>query len=178
MLDLVFDYQHDWRLHVYLFRTAKGKERTSARIRNLIIGHALWILFFMYVIYVAARCRQVPLLLITAVALVSKLPALFGILSHMRYSLFFARSSFRRRPIKQLRLIVTEDGLVDHDSGVESYAPWSAIKSFSFSHDVVAIDLVNSTCALIPKATLSPASPPIEELLKVLREKGIAERQL
>lgn len=83
--------------------------------------------------------------------------------------------SLSGRPETQITLEVQEDGLHETLDGIESFVPWSAVKSFTVYRDTLFIELAASLWAIIPRSSVSLGSTAVDDLIRILREKGIAE---
>lgn len=74
------------------------------------------------------------------------------------------------------KLEFTEAGFVEHDRGVESFAPWSAMKWYVLKDGVLCVSLANNLRAVIAGDTLKPANVTLEILEKILLDHGISRR--
>lgn len=79
------------------------------------------------------------------------------------------------RPETLIRLEVREDGLHETLEGIESYVPWTSVKSFTLFRDTIFIELAAGLWAIVPRGSVSLGSATVDDLIRVLRDKGIEE---
>ena len=77
---------------------------------------------------------------------------------------------------KDVLLEVSERGFIEHDTGVESFCPWSAMKGYSLVREVLSVELSNGLWAVIPGSTLSPTTITLSHLEDILVQHGVARR--
>lgn len=75
----------------------------------------------------------------------------------------------------RIRLWVKEDGLHESMDGVESFAPWSSVKSFTEFRETLFIEFGANLWAIIPRNKVSGGPKAVDDLMAILRERGIAE---
>jgi len=94
------------------------------------------------------------------------------------YSRVYRRAmeqSLASRPETQIELTVREDGLLERMHGIESFVPWSSVRSFTRYRDTLFIALEAGLCAIIPQHSLTADSPALSDVVRVLGEKGVKE---
>ncbi len=77
---------------------------------------------------------------------------------------------------KEIRLEVSERGFLEHDCGVESFCPWSAMKSYRLVDQVLFVEMANTLWAIIPAATLKPDTVTLGHIEAVLVRHGVLNR--
>ncbi len=80
-----------------------------------------------------------------------------------------------KRAETQIRLEVAEDGLHEIVEGIQSFAPWAAVKSFTEYRNTLFIQLAAGLWAIIPRDAVSPSPSAVDEFIRILRQKGIKE---
>jgi len=82
-----------------------------------------------------------------------------------------------RLPVRAVTLRVDDSGLRETVAGVESFAPWSAVKSYTTSPDAVALELASGSWSLIPTSAFGTATgSSLTAFLSVLQQRGIPAR--
>jgi len=90
-----------------------------------------------------------------------------------------ARLANRGSGSKHVRLRLDEQGLHETTEGaVESFAPWSAVHSFTVSDGHLFIELSGDLWANVPRATVVEGDSAFEAVVQSLRSRGIAENRL
>ena len=106
------------------------------------------------------------------------------------YLIYFARAvpyskvlkaaleqSVPARSPKRIRLRIDDEGLHETvEEQVESFAPWPAIRSFSVIDDHLLIELTGDLWANVPRASVEQSAAAFDEIVGLLRSRGIAER--
>ena len=79
-----------------------------------------------------------------------------------------------RMPVRSVALRIDETGLHESVSGVESFAPWSTVKSYALTSDTVLLELASGHWSLIPlSAFRSQGEEAAASVLAVLNGKSI-----
>ena len=73
------------------------------------------------------------------------------------------------------RLEVREDGLHETEDGIQSFVPWSSVRSFTVFGDTLFIELSANLWAIVPRGSVSPDPNAVDELIGALRGRGIKE---
>ena len=76
---------------------------------------------------------------------------------------------------RKIRLEVDASGIRETEEQIQSSMPWDAVESFAQWQETVFIKLKRGQWAVVPRRTLSTASPSLDELTTLLRENGIPE---
>ena len=76
-----------------------------------------------------------------------------------------------------LRLEIRDDGFRENDCGIESFAPWSAMKFFAVQGKLVQVGLANGLNAYIPTSVLEGAGTSVAELRELLGGHGVKVRE-
>lgn len=96
------------------------------------------------------------------------------------YSRVWRRASeqaSRGNAVKRIRLRLDEQGLHETVEGaVESFAPWSAIRSFDVFRDHLFIELAGDLWANVPRATVAEGDAAFNEVVQVLRARGVPQQ--
>jgi len=79
-------------------------------------------------------------------------------------------------PVKRIRLQIAADGLHETVSGIESFAPWTSVKSFAVFRDILFVELAVGLWSIIPKGALSSTSATFDQVEKALADNGVARR--
>jgi len=88
----------------------------------------------------------------------------------------WARQVSRGSARKHVCLRLDERGLHETVEGaVESFAPWSAIRSFAVVDDHLLVELAGDLWANVPRATVVEGDAAFEEIVQILRARGVAE---
>jgi len=88
-----------------------------------------------------------------------------------------ARHASRSGAPKHIRLRLDEDGLHETVEGaVESYAPWSAIRSFGVFRDHLLIELAGDLWANVPKSTVAEGDAAFSAAVEMLRAHNVVEQ--
>lgn len=168
-----YEYVYDWRLRSTLFRLQIGTPQFLRLSWQARLNELIWFLVALLLGLLAILTTKWAL-----VALAIGLALWKGVMfiSHflsLRLALFSLRESFRAKPAKTIKLVVSDDGLHETDGQIESFAPWASVESFVQHEDFLGIKLKSDQWALILTSTLSPTSPPIETLVSHLEERKI-----
>jgi hypothetical protein len=83
--------------------------------------------------------------------------------------------SLASRPDTQIELTVREDGLLERMHRIESFVPWSSVRSFTRYRDTLFIALEAGLWAIIPQHSLTADSAALSDVIRVLGEKGVNE---
>jgi Ca2+/Na+ antiporter len=75
----------------------------------------------------------------------------------------------------QIRMEVKDDGLLETEEGIQSFVPWSSIKNFTEFRGTLFINLNAGLYAMIPRDSVTTDPTAVDQLIAVLREKGITE---
>jgi hypothetical protein len=78
---------------------------------------------------------------------------------------------------KCVRTEINDRGFLEHDQGVESFCPWSAMKSYCTRDNVLMIELANGLWSVTPAATLKPESVTLQDLEGILFKHGVSQRR-
>jgi hypothetical protein len=173
MLPLTYLYAYDWRVRFTLWRQHVGTKEFLSISRRAQFREAFWIALLLLGTVLALQARMWPVVALTLALVAWRSVLFFGYVTTVRQALFTLRSSFRQSPRKELVLRVDESGLREVDGEVESFAPWSAVKSFFSNDKLVAIELHNNQWACVAVQTLKPASSPVESLVAELERRSV-----
>src|SRR5438445_4174823 len=87
-----------------------------------------------------------------------------------------AEQTTRGSATKQIRLRLDDQGLHETVEGaVESFAPWSAVQSFALVGEYLLIELAGDLWANVPRTTIAQGDSAFEEVVALLRSRGIAQ---
>jgi hypothetical protein len=101
----------------------------------------------------------------------------FRALPYSRVWQWSAQQAARGSASTQIRLRLDELGLHETiDGAVESFAPWSAIRSFILSQDYLFIELTGNLWANVPRSAVVEGEAAFTEAVEVLRVHGVAQR--
>lgn len=177
-LPLLYEYVQDWRFHSQRFRAGRGLDQLAFEERKYRVKEWVIALGIVYAALVSFRHQLWPLLAIALIASVWRIPSFFAQFGLLRKALFGMRPSFRSQVPRPIRLEVSDEGLREFDSGVESFAPWASVRSFRVDRRFIEVELSNNLYAYVPARRLSPASSSREDLLAMLEKQGVAEQAL
>lgn len=166
---LLYEYVQDWRLHSQRFRAGRGVDQLAAEERKHRAKE--WVIAL-----VSFRHQLWPLLAMALIAIAWRIPSFFAQFGLLRKALLGMRPSFRSHPPRSIRLEVSDEGLREFDSGIESFAPWASVRSFRADRRFIEIELSNNLYAYVPVRRLSPASSSREDLLAMLEKQGVAQQ--
>ena len=122
---------------------------------------------------VALRYQRWLLLIALLIALAWRIRPFFAQFGLLDRALWGLRPSFRSHAPQPVRLEISEEGLRESDSGVESFAPWTSVRSYRLGKQFVEIELSNNLYAYVPSQRLSPASSSWADLVTMLEQRGI-----
>jgi hypothetical protein len=172
-MSLVLEYRNttdDLRTQCKLQMEDHYKSSRSKYVRSGLTSFALLILAS----YCAYQANLVGFLVFFLIVAITYLPKLF------RYSQIYLSSieeSLTGRPETQIRMEVREDGLLETEEGIVSFVPWSSIKSYKELCSTLFIDMTGSQCAIIPRNSVNPSPSSVDEVIQILRNRGIPERE-
>ncbi len=172
-MSLVLEYRNttdDLRTQCKLQLEDHYKSSRSKYIRSGLTSFALLILAS----YCAYQADLVGFLVFFLIVAISYLPKLF------QYSQIYLSSieeSLTGRPEAQIRMEVREDGLLETEEGIVSFVHWSSIKSYKELSNILFIDTAGSQCAIIPRSSVTPSPSVVDEVIRLLQENGIPERE-
>jgi hypothetical protein len=90
----------------------------------------------------------------------------------------WARQVSRGSACKHIRLRLDEQGLHETVEGaVESFAPWSAVRSFAVFDGHLFIELAGDLWANVPRAKVAEGDAAFDEVVQRLRAQGVAENR-
>jgi hypothetical protein len=173
---LLYEYVQDWRFHSQRFRAGRGLGQLAAEERKHRAKEWVIALAVVYAALVSFRHQLWPLLVMALVAITWRIPSFFAQFGLLRKALFGMRSSFRSHPPRSIRLEVSDEGLREFDSGVESFAPWASVRSFRMDRRFLEIELSKGLYAYVPRLKLSPASSRQEDLVAMLKTRGVLKQ--
>lgn len=75
-----------------------------------------------------------------------------------------------------IRLEITDRGFTEHDRGIETFCPWSAMKNYVTCDGVLFVELANGLWAIVPAATLKPETVTLQQIEAVLVRHGVDSR--
>lgn len=177
-LPLLYEYVQDWRFHSQQFRFGRGLHHIAVQGRKHQAKEWVIAAALVYAALVSLRYQLWPILIVVLAVLAWRIPSFFAQFGLLRKALFGMRSSFRSHPPRTIRLEVSDEGLREFDSGIESFAPWASVRSYRQGKRFVEIELSNNLHAYVPGQRLSPASSRWEELLEILERQGVAKQTL
>ena len=172
-MSLILNYIHDSR--VYL--TQQEYEHAAAWVvwkRNYQRDLIQAAIVLAAASYAAYEARIITLLVIF---LILVFLSLFRLVRSPRTYVYTLNSMVKKRPTKNVQLVVEDDGLHETVEGIKSYVPWSSIINFGIFKDVLFIKLNANLWAMIPRYGLDDTSATLDQLIEVLRKKGISERE-
>lgn len=175
-LPLLYEYVQDWRFHSQRFRAGRGVHQLAAGKRKYQAKEWVIALAIAYAALVSLRHQIWPLLIMALVVLAWRVPSFFAQFGLLNKALFGLRSSFRSHPPRSIRLEISDEGLREFDSGIESFAPWASVRSFRMDRRFVEIELSNGLYAYVPSLKLSPASSRQEDLEAMLKTRGVPKQ--
>jgi hypothetical protein len=79
------------------------------------------------------------------------------------------------QPNTVIKLEIREDGLFETEEGIESFVPWTSVKSYTLFSDTLFINLSAGLCAIIPRPSVTPNPSAVDEVIRILKGKGIPE---
>lgn len=173
---LLYEYVQDWRLHSQRFRAGRGVDQLAAEERKHRAKEWVIALAVVYAALVSFRHQLWPFLAMALIATAWRIPSFFAQFGLLRKALLGMRPSFRSHPPRSIRLEVSDEGLREFDSGIESFAPWASVRSFRADRRFIEIELSNNLYAYVPVRRLSPASSSREDLLAMLEKQGVAQQ--
>jgi hypothetical protein len=89
----------------------------------------------------------------------------------------WARRVSRGTARKHICLRLDEQGLHETVEGaVESFAPWSAVRSFAVFDGHLFVELAGDLWANVPRATVVEGDAAFEEIVRILRAHGVVEQ--
>lgn len=172
-MSLVFEYRNtteDLKTQVELHMEDYYKSSRSKYIRSVLTSFVLLILAS----YCAYRADLVGFLVFFLIVAISYLPKLF------QYSQIYQSSIERSligRSETQIRMEVRDDGLLETEEGIECFVPWSSIKSYKELSNTLFINMAGSQCAIIPRSSVTPSPSVVNEVIRLLQDRGIPERE-
>jgi hypothetical protein len=99
----------------------------------------------------------------------------FGLVTFSREYWAAVEQSLSGHQETQVRLEVREDGMHETVEGIESFVPWTSVKSFTLHRDTAFIALTAGLWAIVPRNSVGPTPTAFDDLLRALRDKGIKE---
>ena len=85
--------------------------------------------------------------------------------------------SLTDHPTTHITMEVREDGLFETEEGIESFVPWCSVKCYTEFCDTLFIDLAAGLCAIIPRRSVTPSPSEVDNVIRILQERGIVESQ-
>ena len=170
-MSLALEYRNtraDFLAHCELVSGASYRAARSAHYRSV----AFWVGVVLLGSYAAFSANQIFLMCLLLViggwTLAQSVP-------YSRRYWAAVERSLSNRPETLIRLEVREDGLHESAEGIESFVPWSSVKGFTTHRDTVFIELTAGLWAIVPSNSVRPDKKAVEDLLSVLRGRGIKE---
>ncbi len=170
---LLYEYVQDWRFHSRRFREGGGLRHLAVQGRRYYAREWAIAVALLCVALVALRYQRWLLLIALLIALVWRIRPFFAQFGLLDRALWGLRPSFRSHAPRPVRLEISEEGLRESDSGVESFAPWAYVRSYRMGKQFVEIELSNNLYAYVPSQRLSPASSSWADLVTMLEQRGI-----
>jgi hypothetical protein len=170
-MTLVLEYRNtraDLLAHYRLASADAFRSARSAHYNSL----AFWSVLLLLTSYAAFRADQVYLM--CAVVLLGGWSLIRSLPFSRRYWAS-VEESLSTRPETRIRLEVREDGLHETEDGIQSFVPWSSVKSFTILGDRLFVELSASLWAIIPRGSVNTDPNAVDELIKTLRGRGIKE---
>jgi hypothetical protein len=169
---IALEYVNDDRVYVaqQLFVHA---DAWAAAKRNHYIAAVTWVLVLLAASYAAVKAELVFLLFGFVLVLIAHVAHTFPYSRVQRRAI---GSAIKALAPKHVRLVADERGLHETADGIDSFAPWTSVRSFALFEDVLFIELSARLWALVPRYGLQKSSASIEQLVELLRAKGIVER--
>lgn len=100
---------------------------------------------------------------------------LFESLPYSRIYWTSVEQSLLNRKETLIKMEVREDGLFETEEGIQSFVPWSSIISYTEFKNTLFIRLTAGLCAIVPLSSVTPSPSLVNELIRVLQDKGISE---
>lgn len=98
----------------------------------------------------------------------------FHAASYKRHYEAAVSSDATRMPIQTVSLLIDEVGLHESVAGVESFAPWSTVKSYALTSDTVHLELASGHWSLIPLLAFgNPGEETVASLVAALNGRSI-----
>jgi len=170
-MPLVLEYRNSLADLLAQYELVSGEGYRSARSAHY-KSVAFWSAMLLLAGYIAFRSDQYFLMcLLIAMGGWSLLRSL----PYARKYWAAVEQSLASRAETDVRLEVREDGLHETVEGIESFVPWKSVKSFTIHRDAVFIELTANLWAIVPRSSVRPAPTAIDDLLRVLRDRGIKE---
>ena len=170
-MPLVLEYRNSRADFLAQYELASGAAYRSARSTHY-QSVAFWAGILLLAAYISLRADQIFFMCLLLAAggwsLIRSLPYSRAYWAAMERSL-------SQRPETQIRLEVRDDGLHETVEGIESFAPWTSVKSFTLYRDRLFIELAASLWAIVPRGSVSPTPTAMDDLIRVLRDRGVRE---
>ena len=169
----MFNYEYTFGpKQIFVWYRLQKPEIPKIIITNVNKTFALWTITLIVSIYLAFIERELWLIILLLVIFSIKL------IDRLTYTKNYWRAIERellKTPTKSVKLKVDNNGLLENDAGVESFAPWHSIERFFMNQDILFIELKSSLWAIISKQTLSSSSSSLDDLIIIMRENGVIE---
>lgn len=158
----------------------QAKALLGSRWSSFAFYHHFWILYWAAMaalgVFVSLSSGRI------FIACVFAAMFLFYAMSALPYRRVWQRSverASRKSSPKHVRLRLDEQGLHETVEGaVESFAPWSAIRSFTLADDHLLIELAGDLWANVPRSTVVEGDAAFHEVVQSLRTRSVAEKRL
>ena len=175
---LLYEYVQDWRFHSRRFREGGGLRHLAVQGRRYCAREWAIAVALLCVGLLALHYQRWLLLIAALIALAWRIRPFFAKFGLLNRELWSLRSSFRSHAPRPVRLEISEEGLRESDSGVESFAPWASVRSYRMGKQFVEIELSNNLYAYVPSLRLSPASSSWADLVITLEQRDIPQSGL
>jgi hypothetical protein len=85
------------------------------------------------------------------------------------------QQSLSTQPETQIKLEVQEEGFLETMDGIQSFVPWPSVKTFTLFRDTLFIELTSRLWAIVPLNSVNLGSTAVDDLIRILRDRGIGE---
>lgn len=141
----------------------------AAAQRNYRFSVAKWTMVLAIAIFLSAKCEFFLLLAVLVYLLVT---FLMRSVHHIRTTRTPLASTIRPTSSPTIQLTFDEDGLHETTAKIQSFAPWSALVSFTIYHQFLFIELANDQWAVIPSGK---DDPDVERIIQTLLAHNIKQ---
>lgn len=153
----------------YELKLKRWYESTSLQYH---LGVAAWFSLFILASFCAYKAGYAPCVVLFLVVagkyLYNRLPYSHAYRSHL------AEWS-TDQPTTMIKLEINDSGLFETEEGIESFVPWSSVKSYTLFSDTLFINLSAGLCAIVPRHSVTPNPSAVDEVIRLLQDKEITE---
>ena len=157
---------------------AHAQAALGGRLSSFAFYHYFWLLYWATMAGLGVYVSLFVGLIFIACIFVAMI-VLYAVVA-LPYSKVWERAARQATPDSaptKIRLRLDDRGLHETvDGAVESFAPWSAIRSFMLFRDHLLIELAGNLWANGPRARVVEGDAAFREAVETLRVHGVAER--